>query len=257
MKDFAAKVLNAKSGETHLFSVGQAGYIVKSKSGQLFGIDLYLSDCVERIEGNKGFKRLLPKAFDCQELVFDCIVTTHPHVDHFDVDSVGLLMDNNKTRLYASVDCEKEVDRLLIDKSRTTFVKPGEYCVDGDFGLQFINCDHGTGAPDAVGLILTVDKKKILFVGDSCLRLDRVDEYLSKGELDVMIAPINGAYGNLNENDCAVLSGAVKPKLTIPSHYGMFASHGGNVGTFYKIMTEQYPQNAFNMMCLGEGITIF
>ena len=46
MKDFAIKVLTANLGKTYLFSTGQAGFIIKSKSGQLLGIDLYLSDCV-------------------------------------------------------------------------------------------------------------------------------------------------------------------------------------------------------------------
>lgn len=88
------------------------------------------------------------------------------------------------------------------------------------------------------------------------MRLDRVDEYLSVGPLDVMIAPINGAYGNLNEKDCALLSSKLNPKLTIQCHYGMFASHGGNPGAFYEIMTRDYPDNAFCIMAQGEGITI-
>ena len=43
MNDFAIRVLTAPLGKTHLFSVGQAGFIIKSKSGQLLAIDLYLS----------------------------------------------------------------------------------------------------------------------------------------------------------------------------------------------------------------------
>ena len=50
MNDFALKVLTAPAGKTYIFSLGQAGFIIKSKSGQLLAIDLYLSDCVERIE---------------------------------------------------------------------------------------------------------------------------------------------------------------------------------------------------------------
>lgn len=256
MNDFAIKVLTAKYGNTYLFSAGQAGYIVKSKNGQLFGIDLYLSECVERIEGHIGFKRLLPKILSPYELEFDCIVATHPHVDHFDVDAMPQLMANKKTILYASAHCEKEADRLLMDKKKIVFVKPGDDYVCGDFKLQFINCDHGTGAPDAVGVILTVDDKNILMVGDTCLRLDRVDEYLSKGNIDVMIAPINGAYGNLNENECAILSDAIKPGFVIPSHYGMFASHGGNPGLFYQIMTEKFPKNNFKFLSFGEEIVL-
>lgn len=253
--DFAQKVLS-KQNRTQIFSVGQAGYIIKSKSGQLLAIDLYLSECVERLEGNVGFKRLLPKILSPFDITFDCVIATHPHWDHYDVDSIPEIMSNSITQLYASVDCKKLVEDAGITNPNIKYVKPGNHTVCGDFIIDFINCDHGTGAPDAVGVIVTVDGKRILEVGDSCLRLDRVDEYLSTGPLDVMIAPINGAYGNLNEAECAKLANELKPKLTVPCHYGMFASHGGNPGKFYDIMTSQYPDNAFFIMAQGEEITI-
>lgn len=254
--NFATKVLTAQIGQTHIFSVGQAGYIIKSKSGQTLAIDLYLSECVERLEGHIGFKRMLPKILSPFDITFDCIIATHCHWDHYDVDSVPEMISNNTTRLYAATDCEELVKKSGITNPNIEYVKPGDYKVCGDFAIDFINCDHGTGAPEAVGVIVTVDGKRILEVGDSCLRLDRVDEYLSVGPLDVMIAPINGAYGNLNEKDCALLSSKLNPKLTIPCHYGMFASHGGNPGEFYEIMTKNYPDNAFCIMAQGEGITI-
>ena len=43
--DLATRILCANNG-TFMFYLGQAGYILKSKSGQLLGVDLYLSDCV-------------------------------------------------------------------------------------------------------------------------------------------------------------------------------------------------------------------
>jgi L-ascorbate 6-phosphate lactonase len=256
MDDFATKVLNAAQEETHLFSVGQAGYIIKSKRGQLLGIDLYLSECVEIVEGHIGFKRLLPKILGPFDLKFNSIVTTHPHYDHFDIDSIPELLSTKKTKLYASVNCEYEVRRLKITNDNITYVKPGEVYTDGDFELEFVSCDHGTGAPDAVGIVIKVDDKKIYIAGDTCLRLDRVEEYASKGPFDVMIAPINGAYGNLNENECAILSNALKPMLTIPCHYGMFASHGGNPGKFIDIMNKEYPNNKYLLLALGEGLTL-
>lgn len=254
--DFATKVLSARIGQTHIFSVGQAGFIIKSKSGQLLAIDLYLSECVERLEGHMGFKRMLPKLLSPFDIIFDCVIATHFHWDHFDVDSVPELISNPTTKLYAAVDCEELVKTAGISNSNIEFVSPGEHYECGDFTLDFIHCDHGTGAPDAVGVIVTVDGKRILEVGDSALRLDRIDEYLSTGPLDVMIAPINGAYGNLNASQCAELSSKLNPKLTIPCHYGMFASHGGNPGLFYETMTKKYPDNAFSIMAQGEGITI-
>ncbi|MBQ9131943.1 MAG: MBL fold metallo-hydrolase [Clostridia bacterium] len=256
MNSFAVDLLTAKSGETHLFSAGQAGFVLKSKNGQFLGVDLYLSECVERIEGNTGFKRLLPRILDPFEIQFDCLVATHTHWDHFDVDAMPLLMSNPKTKLFASVDCQKEIQRLNMLEKNVAYVKPGDTRTCGDFTIDFINCDHGTGAPDAVGLIITVDDQKICMVGDSCLRMDRIDEYLSKGAIDVLVGPINGAFGNLNEKEFAALSNALKPRLTIPCHYGMFASHGGNPGEFYTIMTTQYPDIAFAFLRMGEGITL-
>lgn len=256
MFDFVGRIMDTPLGHTYLFAVGQAGFIVKNCRGELLGIDLYLSDYSEKDEGHIGFKRMLPKILGTKDLVFDYLIATHPHSDHYDFDSMSELMDNDKTRLFASVDCERLSDELQIDQSRVTYVKPGDSYPAGEFKINFVNCDHGTGAPDAVGVLLEVDGKRILEVGDTCLRLDRKDEYLSKGPLNIMIAPINGAYGNLNEEDCAKLSAALKPALTIPCHYGMFASHFGLPGKFMEHMKILCPNNAYLIMTQGEALKL-
>lgn len=251
MRDFATKVLTATG--TAIFSVGQAGFIIKSKSGQLIAIDLYLSNCVERIEGHKGYKRLLPQILNATELSFDAVICTHPHLDHFDMDAVPEMMSKG-AKLYCSVDCEKLVKQLQMEYygEQITYVKPGDKDVLGNFEIAFVNCDHGAGAPDAVGVVLKVDGKTIYEAGDTCLRLDRVSEIPQL--LDVMIAPINGAYGNLNEEECATLAEKLNPSVTIPCHYGMFASHHGDVGKFYELMTAR--QLPFLLMQQGEKYTL-
>lgn len=256
MNTLAQTIISAKTGKTTLFSAGQAGYIIKSSSGQLLGIDLYLSDCVERLEGNIGFKRLLPRLLAPYDIAFDCLIATHPHFDHFDFDSIPELMSNGTTHLFASVECEGLVRKLSMTNDGITYIKPGDTYEYGDFTLHFVNCDHGTGAPDAVGVIVEVDGKIIYEAGDTCLRLDRTDEYLSFGQPDVMMAPINGAYGNLNEEDCARLAATLKPKLTIPCHYGMFALHGGNPGLFMNKMREICPELSYTLLTQGEAVTI-
>lgn len=256
MRNLASQVLSAPLGKTYLFSVGQAGYIIKSANGQLLGIDLYLSNCVEKIEGHMGFKRLLPQVFAPNEVKFDYLIATHPHLDHFDRDSIPSLMANQHTKLFASANCEQEVRYLSMDSKNITYIKPGDNIIAGDFILDFVSCDHGIETPDAVGVIITVDNKRIYEAGDTCLRLDRVEEYLAKGSLNIMIVPINGAYGNMDERDCVEFSMALKPKLTIPCHYGMFASHGGDPGLFCEIMKKKCPENSFFLMTLGEGLVI-
>lgn len=253
--EFCKTVIEAPLGNTYLFSVGQAGFIIKNKKGKLLGIDLYLSDYSEKDEGNIGFKRLLPKILSPRDIKFDYLIATHPHSDHYDYDSMTDLMINGKTKLFASRNCKVLSVNLGIS-SNAQYVSPGDQYIEDGFIFDFINCDHGIGAPDAVGVIVTVDGFRIMESGDTCLRLDRVAEYLKKGALDVMIAPINGAYGNLNEIECADLSGALNPRLTIPCHYGMFARHGGSPWQFVEYMNKTYPDNKYLLMTQGESLAI-
>ena len=91
------------------------------------------------MEGNDGFKRLLPKVLSPFDLVFDVIIATHPHYDHFDMDSIPCLMSNSKTVLYASKKCEDEVSRLLMTGERCNYIKPGDTADTEGFVISFIN----------------------------------------------------------------------------------------------------------------------
>lgn len=254
MLRLAERIMTAPLGKTHLFSVGQAGFILKSAAGELLAIDLYLSNCVERIEGNSGFKRLLPQILLPGELQFDAVICTHPHWDHFDPDAVPELIAGKKTTLYCSVNCEELIQRLQLSyyEQKITYVQPGDQAVCGSFTIDFVDCDHGEGAPDAVGVIVTVDGKKVYEVGDSCLRLDRAISL--PRDLDVLIGPINGAFGNMNEDELPCLAEAINPKTTIPCHYGMFASHHGDVGKFYDVM--KIKKLPCTLLQQGEGIEL-
>ena len=72
----------------------------------------------------------------------------------------------------------------------------------------------------------------------------------------MLIAPINGAYGNLNEHEQVTLTKALHPKLTVPCHFGMFASHGGHPGLWRELLLEQIPSQKYKIFTMGEGIEI-
>lgn len=256
MKSVKDVIHNAPLGNTWLFWLGQAGFVIKSADGHLLGIDLYLSECVEPVEGHVGYHRLMPQIIDPSELELDVVIATHFHRDHFDIDAMPFLMSHDKTRLYCAYDCQEDVERLAIDKSRTTFVKPGETYDCVGFHIDFIHSDHGEGAPLEVAPVISVDGKRILETGDTSLHLDWKDEYLKAGALDVLIAPINGAYGNLNEQENVTLTATLKPKLTVPCHFGMFASHGGHPGLWKELLEQQLPNQAYKLFTMGEGIEI-
>lgn len=254
MINLKEKIEKAVRGSTHLFFVGQAGFVIKSKCGTLLGWDMYLSDCVERLEGHMGFKRLAPKLLSADELCFDGIIASHEHWDHFDYDSLFELTRCADTKLFASFGCSTAAEELGIGE-KVTYVEWGDRFDVKDISVRCVSCDHGTAAPDAFGAVITVDGKRIYFAGDTSLHTEYRDEILLDGEIDIMIAPINGAFGNMNEADCATLAEAIKPKLAIPCHYGMFASHGGNPGLFRDIMCERSSVN-YLLMAQGEQLII-
>lgn len=254
--NFSESLASASMGATHLFSLGQAGFIIKSSNGQTLGIDLYLSNCVEPIEGHDGYHRLMPQIVNAKDLCLDVVIATHFHRDHFDIDAIPQLMANGKTVLFCAYDCKEDVERLGIDRNRVTYVKPGDHHKAGDYDIHFIHSDHGAGAPQEVGVLVTVDGKNVLEVGDTSLHLDWKDEYLQSGELDVLIAPINGAYGNLNEQEHITLTKALEPKLTVPCHFGMFASHGGDSGLWRELLLDRLPMQKYKIFTMGEGIII-
>lgn len=249
MKSLAVNILAARG--TNLFFLGQAGFVFKSKKGTILGVDMYMTHCVERFEGHMGYKRLLPIVLSPDDIIFDYVVTTHPHYDHFDIDAVPTLMANHHTKLFASVNCSIEMKALKMTDKNVFIMKPGDSAHAGDIKIDFVKCDHGTSAPDAFGLIITIDSKRIYIAGDTCLHLDQVPEL---GKIDIMIAPINGEYGNLNEEECTELSKAVQPGVTIPCHYGMFASHGGNPGLFKEYMDKE--GLTYYLMTGGERLDI-
>lgn len=254
MKSFIEDLRNESTSCPMLYWLGQAGFIIRSSSGHTLGIDLYLSNCVESVEGHMGYHRLMPQIIDPAELELDVIIATHFHRDHFDIDAMPQLMANGKTKLFCAYDCQEDVERLGIDQSRTTFVKPGDKVECAEFIIDFIHSDHGAGAPLEVAPIVSVDGKHILETGDTSLHLDWKDEYLKAGALDVLIAPINGAYGNLNEQENVDLTAALKPQLAVPCHFGMFASHGGHPGLWKELMEEQIPEQRYKFFTMGEGI---
>ncbi len=238
-------------GTLKVFFLGQAGFVIKTPGNELTAIDPYLSNCCERYF---GFKRLMPRILAADELVFDHLLITHAHYDHFDPDSIPALMANGKTRLIGARDILPECERLGL-KDNITTLAVGEMARAGDLTVTGMPCDHGDLAPDALGLLIEGEGKRIFLMGDTAYRPDLLENPLLQG-LDLLILPINGAFGNLNEREAALVIQKLQPKLSIPCHYWNFAEHGGNPGLFQAAMSEICPNADYYLMYQGEGLTI-
>ena len=229
---------------------GQAGFIIQGHDGYRIGIDLYLSNCCERYF---GFKRLAPYLYNPLTMELDILIATHAHYDHFDLDSVPLILSNPKTTLLAAHDVKTEVNKLNLDETKVTYLGEGDVFEADKVVIKGLPCDHGSDTPDAIGLLLEIDGKKIYVAGDTSYR----EDYFSGQELndlDLMIMPINGAFGNMNETEAAKAVNLIQPKLAIPCHYWNFAEHGGNPYLFAQEMKQVYQNEHFILMRPGETL---
>ena len=116
-------------------------------------------------------------------------------------------------------------------------------------------CDHGELAPDALGLLLTLGEKRIYFMGDTAYRPDLLENSALQ-DVDLLILPINGAFGNLNEDEAASVVKRLKPRRAVPCHYWNFAEHGGDPFAFMNHMNNDHPELSYLMMRPGETIEL-
>lgn len=236
-------------GEAALFWLGQAGFLVKNSAGELMAVDPYFSDMAERLDGNK---RLMPPLMEPEELNADLLLATHYHCDHLDLDSLPAMMACG-TRLFCCPQSAKEALKADIRPEQMQ-VMPCKTAADYlGFHIESVFADHGDAAPEAVGFIVETEGIRIYFSGDTSYQAKRMRDAAER-EIDILIVPINGEYGNMNERDAAMLAAQTKARLTIPSHFWLFSRHMGSPYAFELEMKANAPDCPEYTMCQGEKI---
>lgn len=238
-----------KSGEIALFWLGQAGFIIKNSSGFVLVIDAYLSDLSYRLDGSK---RIMMNIIEPEHVGADVILASHSHTDHLDIDSLPIMMINGAKLIC----CKKSYEmckEIGLDMSRVEAVSVGDTKFIKKFKIEAVYCDHGDFAPDAVGFIIETEGCKIYFVGDSAYQAKRM-AFAANQDIDMILLPINGEYGNMNERDAAMLAEQVNAKITIPCHFGTFSRHKGNPYEFETAMQLNAPSCMEYTMAQGEVI---
>lgn len=223
------------AGSVALYWLGQAGFLLKAADGRTVMIDPYLSNCCERFF---GFRRLMAPTLSPTELLPDVLLITHAHYDHLDIDSVPALMAAGPTQMWCAQDVRGEAAKLGLSTERITYLHPGDVQVNDWLRVTAIACDHGEPAPDALGFLIELDGKRIYLAGDTAFRPDIFAQECLRN-VDVFIAPINGAFGNLNEQQAADAARLVAPGTTVPCHFWNFAEHRGDPILFMNAMQER------------------
>jgi len=246
------------SGSVAIFWLGQAGFAFKTPTGKVIFTDPYMTDYVQRVlpEYGLAFKRIMPKLIEAEEADADYIVSTHSHQDHLDADALPVLLTNPRIHFFGSPDCREYYIKAGVPESRFTIFHKGESFDLGGFSLTGVYADHGELAPDALGVLFNFNGIKIWQVGDTAYRPEMWQDLFKMG-IDILLPPINGAFGNLNGVEAAKLAHDAHVKLVIPCHYWMFAQHLGSPLEFLDACKQYAPEVTPLMLTQGEGFDYF
>lgn len=136
-------------------------------------------------------------------------------------------------------------------EDRCFLLEEGKTLQFGDFSLTGVYADHGDFAPEALGVVLTVGDISIWHVGDSAYRFEMWQDMYGLG-IDIVIPPINGAFGNLDGVEAAKLAQQARAAIAIPCHFWMFAEHNGDPALFLDACKEYAPEVRPLLLTQGE-----
>jgi L-ascorbate 6-phosphate lactonase len=255
MSAFADKVRKTKvgAGELAIFWISQAGFVYKTPAGKVFYVDPFLSDCVHRLypDFGYGFRRIMGTPIEAHEVEADFVVSTHSHPDHFDYDAIPVMARNPDIHFVGATDCRAEYEKVGIKSDRYTIFEEGQTIELGDLSLTGVYADHGDLAPEALGVVLSVGDIRVWQVGDTAYRPEKWQSVFDL-DIDVIMPPINGAFGNLDGVEAAKLANDAGAKVAIPCHFWMFVEHNGDPAQFMEACKEYAPDVQPRLMSQGE-----
>ena len=263
-KDLIRDIDSYKPGkkEIGLWWLGQHSFVVKAGTSVVY-IDPYLEPAK---------RRQVPPLLKPMQITNAAIVLgTHDHGDHIDRTAwPGIAVASPKVKFVVPDLLLPRLGRELgiasehfvgMDEGKTVDI--GGVKVSGVAAAhEFLDRDEATGKYPYLGYVIETGGFTLYHAGDTC-KYEGLETKLKKWKFDVMFLPINGrdaerlshnCIGNMTYQEAADLAGALKPKLTIPAHYDMFAMNSEDPKKFTDYMKVKYP-NLKTMIC-GYGARV-
>ena len=240
--------LEVPAGKLAICWAGQAGFLFKDSEGRTAAVDLYLSDCGEKM---RGFKRFSAKLLDPAGFAPDLYLITHSHFDHLDYEAVPVIAGNGRTVFVTTPSCGAILKEMGIPENRIRIMECGETVVPEGIRITSVEADHGGMVPDCYGYLMEMGGHTIYITGDTCYRKDIFLE-AAKGRPDIIIACINGRFGNLDSRGAAMAAGDTGAAVAIPCHFWTFMQHGGSPEDFADFLKQYAPDAEALFFTQGE-----
>ncbi len=202
--------------------ISQGGFIFEH-AGRRLVIDPYISDVVER---TLNFTRLAPPPVRVESLRPDTVFCSHNHIDHLDPVTVPLIAKHYPfCHFIGPQSVTDELVKMGVDSKQLTTLKVGKKSEVEGFRMIATPAHHSD--PDAIGLVIKADKKKIYISGDTLYQSDLAQDVLrsSGGDLDLVLICINGKMNNMGVDEAVKVVKQLQPRAAAPMHYGLFAEN--------------------------------
>ncbi len=235
------------SGDAVFWWLGQHSFIVKTSCATLY-FDPYLSED----PGREVPTLLLPEEVTNATVVFG----SHDHGDHIDHPSLrGIATASPQAWFLVPKSARPVLEGLGISQEQIVAIDAEETWESSGVRVTAIASAHEffdraetTGYP-YLGFIVRSGGVTIYHSGDT-LRYEGLETRLKRANVELAFLPINGrdaerlrmgCIGNMTYQEAADLAGAIRPRLTVPAHYEMFASNSEDPRLFSDYMQAKYP----------------
>ena len=217
--------------------LGQNGLFIESKNSKIY-IDPYLSDSVAKSEPKN--KRRQPIEAKYLLVKPDVIVITHAHGDHYDTETLDVLLYKNEKCILIVPPSVFVSAKKRYSQNNCVYMRNGtSYTLNGVL-FTAVKAEHSD--PEAIGIIVSAEEKKLYITGDT-LYNENVFASLPNGSFDAVFLPINGYGNNMNAADAKRFAKRVNAKTVVPVHFGMFDNLTGQEMTCEnKVIPEIYKE---------------
>lgn len=225
-------VSRTEAGNFYLQWIGQAGFVLTLPSQKSICIDPYYSNSIERYEGGDS-RRLWYNSFCIEYFNPDLVLCSHDHLDHTDPETLPLIYAYSDAVFYGPKSSITHMRSMKFDASRLMEISDqSEIEVDGCriVPRKTLHTD------DSLGFFVSQDKTSIYFTGDTSF--DESLDFLSELSIDILIACVNGKYGNLTISEASQLALRCDAKLLVPMHFGLIPNNTVSVKEITEVCGE-------------------
>ena len=252
-----------------IWSLGQAGFVLKNSENNILVIDPYLTRSIEINKPGTEFVRAFDPVVEPEDIACaDAILITHYHDDHMDLSTlqrVAAVRENMPFYIPPEdADALKHSHANIQGNIHSALTgvafQVGSYRILPVASAHSVYEKNAQGHDRYLGYLITTGNLSFYHCGDTLLTPELEAEVTTLAP-DIMALPINGGdynrekrgiIPNMNFRDAADLYHQSNADMMLPFHFDMFACNTDNPSYFVDYMLSAYPGNKFHLMVPGE-----